>query len=182
MIIGRDSITLDQALVALRENDRFMVRREGEEKKSVGDGLYSEGSNRGRTKDKGYQEKEKSQGRGDLSDKECYYGKKKGHIQIMCKDVREDLKRMNSLRDRGRKESENSGNAALGFVTNDDDDYDGALVVDGGMVNSKERVIDSGCSFHICCEREKFSKLRMSDKGLINLPNDEKVKVEGMER
>ena len=27
LLIGRDSITLDQALAALRENDRFMVRR-----------------------------------------------------------------------------------------------------------------------------------------------------------
>ena len=60
MLIGRDSITLDQALAVLRENDRFMVRKEGEEKKNVGGGLFSEGSNRGRTKDKGYQ------GRGNL--------------------------------------------------------------------------------------------------------------------
>ena len=33
LLIGRDSITLDQALKALRESDRFMVSREGEEKK-----------------------------------------------------------------------------------------------------------------------------------------------------
>ena len=54
LLIGKDFITLDQALVALRKNDRFMVRREEEEKKSIGFGLYSEGYNMGRTKDKGY--------------------------------------------------------------------------------------------------------------------------------
>ena len=56
MVISRNSITLDQQLVALRENDRYMVRRQGEEKKSFGDVLYSEGSNRGKTNDKGYME------------------------------------------------------------------------------------------------------------------------------
>ena len=71
LLIGKVSITLEQALAALRENDRFMVRREGEEKKSVGDGLFSEGSNKGRTKEKEYKGRGKSHGRGDLSDKEC---------------------------------------------------------------------------------------------------------------
>ena len=78
LLIGRDSITLDQALATLKQNDMFMVRREGEENKCVGHRLYSEGSNRGRTKEMGYQARGKSQGRGDLSDKECYYCKKKG--------------------------------------------------------------------------------------------------------
>ena len=98
LLIGRDSITLDQALAALRENDRFMVRREGEEKKDVGDGLFSEGSNGGRTKEK-YQGRGRSRGRDDLSNKECYYCKKKGHIQMMCKEFKEDFKKMRNLRD-----------------------------------------------------------------------------------
>ena len=70
------------------------MRREGEEKKSVGDVSYSEGFYRGRTMDKRFQVRGKSQGRGDLSDKECYYCKKKGHIQIMCKEFKEDLKKV----------------------------------------------------------------------------------------
>ena len=41
-------------------------------------------------------------------------------------------------------------------------------------------MIDSGCSFHICCEKEKFSKLSYNDRGLVTLPNDESVKVEGI--
>lgn len=34
-LIGKDSITLDYALAVLRENDMFLVRKEGEENKSV---------------------------------------------------------------------------------------------------------------------------------------------------
>ena len=47
----------------------------------------------------------------------------------MCKEFKEVLKRMKSLRDSGRNENESSGSAAIGFVG--DDDYDGALLVDG---------------------------------------------------
>ena len=96
------------------------MRREGKEKKSVGDFLFSEGSNKGRTKDKGYQRRGKSHGRGDLSDKECYYCKKKGNIQFMCKEFKEHLKRMKNLRDGGRHKNESSMSATLGFVGDDD--------------------------------------------------------------
>ena len=35
-------------------------------------------------------------------------------------------------------------------------------------------------SFHICCEKGKFTKLSYGDNGLVTLPNDQKVKVEGI--
>ena len=41
-------------------------------------------------------------------------------------------------------------------------------------------MIDSGCSFHIFCEKEKFARLSYCDGGLVTLPNDERVKVEGI--
>ena len=78
----------------------------------------------------------------------------------------------------GRIEGESSGSVVLGFV--EDEDYDGALLFDEGVTRSKEWVIDSGCSFHICCERERFAKLSYCDGGLVTLPNDERVKMEGI--
>lgn len=54
LLIGTTSITLNQVLATLRENDRLMMRSEGEEKICVGEGLCSEGSTKGRTKKKGY--------------------------------------------------------------------------------------------------------------------------------
>ena len=49
LLLERESTTLDQALAALRENDRFMERHDGEEKKGSSEALFSEGS-RGRAK------------------------------------------------------------------------------------------------------------------------------------
>lgn len=48
------------------------------------------------------------------------------------------------------------------------------------MVHRKELVIDLGCSFHICCEKEKFSNLRLCIGGFAIFSNDERVKVEGI--
>jgi len=49
LLLGRDTITFDQALAALRENDRFMVRHgEVDEKKGHGEALFGE-SSRGRS-------------------------------------------------------------------------------------------------------------------------------------
>ena len=74
---------------------------------------------------------------------------------MMCKEMKEDLKRMRSLRDGGRKESENSGNSALGLR-------------DGGVNHSKEWVIDSGYSIHKSFEKEKqFLSLKCVMKALL---------------
>lgn len=45
---------------------------------------------------------------------------------MMCQEMKDDLMKMRSLKDGGRKEGENSGNFTLGFV-GDHDDYDGLL-------------------------------------------------------
>ena len=49
---------------------------------------------------------------------------------MMCKEIKEDLKRMKGSRS-GRRDGESSEGATLGFV-DDDGSYDGALLVDGG--------------------------------------------------
>ena len=43
-----------------------------------------------------------------------------------------------------------------------------------------EWVLDSSCSFYICCEKERFANLSYVHGGLITLSNDEKVKAEGI--
>ena len=53
LLLGRESITLDQALVTLSENDRFMKIHDGEDKKGSREALFGEGS-RGIVKKKGY--------------------------------------------------------------------------------------------------------------------------------
>lgn len=48
------------------------------------------------------------------------------------------------------------------------------------MTHSKHWLIDFDCTFHTCCEKEKFAKFSYCNGGLFTLPDDEKVKVEGI--
>ena len=176
-VIGRESISTNQALPTLKEHDRFMVRCEGG-REECGKGLYSKGCIRGKTKKKRCEGVSIKGGVTSVT-KSITIVRKKGHIQIMCKEVKEDLKRMRNLRDGGRKDVETSGDIVLGFI-DDEGDYDGALLVEGGAIYSKKSVIDFYSLIHISCEKEKFAKLSLCDGGLITLPNDERVKVEGI--
>ena len=49
LLIRRESITLDQALAALRENDRFIESHDEEDKKGSNEAIFGE-SSRGRQK------------------------------------------------------------------------------------------------------------------------------------
>lgn len=153
-----------------------MVRCEGEEKKSNRNDLYGEGYIRGKTKEKGYQGKTKYQRRSDFSNKECCYCNMKGHIQMMCKEINEDLKRIRSLRDGGRKDVENREKALLMMRLTMMELF--LLKWEWFILRN---LIDLCCSIHICCEKGKFAKLSFCDGTLFTLTNDKRVEVKGIE-
>ena len=68
---------------------------------------------------------------------------------MMCKEIKEDLKRIRRLKD-VRKDVKNSKDVTLGFV--EEEDYRALLVI-GGVSYGKELVIDFSCSFNICFEK-----------------------------
>lgn len=82
---------------------------------------------------------------------------------------------MKSLKDDGRRDIEAKGKVALGF---DKDDVDYEILVSRGVAHGKEYVIYSSCSFHKCCERRNLLRL-VCDEDIVNLPNNERVKVVG---
>ena len=81
------------------------------------------------------------------------------------------------MRNFGRKDIENSKDAALGFVDNEENYR--SLLVDGRLSYGKKWVIDFDCSLHVCCEKKKITKLSLGDIDLVTLPNDEKMKICG---
>ena len=71
------------------------MRREGGKKKRVlGMACLVRVLIREKPRKRNIKEGESLKGEGDFSDKECYYCKKKGHIQMMYKEFKEDLKRI----------------------------------------------------------------------------------------
>lgn len=78
---------------------------------------------------------------------------------MMCKEMKEDLRLMGSLKDGGRRDVETK-ERLIQALLNEYEDYR-ALLMDGEDDYGKEWVIDS-CSFHICCEK-LFTKLTVCD-------------------
>lgn len=179
MLTGRTTLTLEDVLKALRDNERMT----GTSSFSSGEKVlvtedrgrrkyFSQGSSRGRSKSR-------VRGDRDLSDVECYYCGEKGHMQLRCPQFRKDLK---SVRDaKGNKKGDEETNV----VTNIDDEFMLAETSSGGILKEEKPkwVLDSAASVHICNDRAMFETLNGKGQfGEIKVGNKEKMKVEGVGR
>lgn len=79
-LIGRECITFDQVLEALRENDRFMERHDGEDKKGSSDTLYGEGF-RVRAKEKDNQATGSIKGEVTIVTRSVTFARRKGSFK-----------------------------------------------------------------------------------------------------
>ncbi|XP_056690200.1 uncharacterized protein [Spinacia oleracea] len=59
-------------------------------------------------------------------------------------------------------------------------DEDVALMVEESKGPKEGWILDSGCSQHICCRKERFTSYKQSDGLCVTLPNGEEAKVEGI--
>ena len=83
----------------------------------------------------------------------------------MCPKAKEDLKELKKIREKG--------NVSLVEAVDD------ALLVQEDKGSNEERVLDSGCSHHICARREWFSSYKECEGKTVALPNGERVKIAG---
>lgn len=177
MLSGRTTLTLEDVLKALRDNER-MTRTEGY---STGENvLATEDSNRGRgfNRGGGSRGRSKSRGRGDrdMSNVKCYYCNETGHMQIRCPQFREDLKSMRNSKE-GKKGNETN------VVTNDVDEFFLTESSSGGILKDEKPkwVLDNAASVHICNDRAMFDTLNENEEyGDIKVGNKHKMKVEGV--
>ncbi|KAK1668096.1 hypothetical protein QYE76_056255 [Lolium multiflorum] len=92
----------------------------------------------------------KSKGRGG---KFCKYCQKASHNIDDCWKLQNKEKRNGTYQPKNK--SEGDGKAAIVSSDNSDGDY---LVVFAGCVSSNDEwILDSACSFHICCNKDWFS-------------------------
>lgn len=179
MLTGRTTLTLDDVVKALRDNER-MTRSDSF---SNGDRvLVAEGSERGRNYNRGGSKgRGRSQSRGDrdMSKIECFYCGETGHMQMRCPQFREDLKSLHSVKEKKKVDEEKVN-------TIDSDDGDFLLtetVAAANVIEEKksEWVLDSAASVHICKDQAMFDTLRTEGNfGDIKVGNEQKLKIEGV--
>lgn len=174
LLVGRTTLKMDEVTVTLRENERMM---KNENINDEGEIAMAEESERGRNHSRrhdGSRGRSKSQSRPqrDMTNVQCYYCGEKGHLQLRCTQMREDLKKLRMM----RKDDDNSQTNVV--KTAEDEDIFLATTED---VDKSNWVMDSAASEHICRDRAMFNTLKTNEEfGHFKLGNGEKMKVEGI--
>jgi len=133
------------------------------------EGLLVKGSNdRGRSKKKGKgsdnRGRSKSKNRKDV---ECYYCHKKGHIKKYCRKFKADQKE--------GKKSKNPSTAAVATENKGE-----LFSVSSGKPISDSWILNSGCTFHMCANKDWFDTYEKKDGGEVLMGNNVACKVIGI--
>jgi len=103
----------------------------------------------------------------------CRYCKKNNHVIEDCWKLQNKEKRNGTYQPKNK--SEGDGKASV--VSSDNSDGDCLVVFVGCVAGNDEWILDTACSFHICCNREWFSSYESVQSGDVvrmgdNNPNE----------
>ena len=89
----------------------------------------------------------------DMSNIQCYYCGENDHVQVRCKQMKEDLKKLRDM----NKDDANSQTNVVKSVEDEDDVF---LATNDGVAKTKW-MMDSAVSKHICRDRDMFDTLKI---------------------
>ncbi|KAG8477620.1 hypothetical protein CXB51_030679 [Gossypium anomalum] len=102
-------------------------------------------------------------------DKRCRYCKKLSHVKADCY----------KLRNKRAAEGNEEDVAGANLADENDDDFLLVSTSDNSKLTS-EWILDLGCSFHMCPNREWFSTYSSVEGGVVRMENDSSSKVIGI--
>ncbi|KAM7477355.1 hypothetical protein LguiA_025568 [Lonicera macranthoides] len=166
-IHGKEKVTYDLVSSAVLANEKCLKER-GE---SNSDALFIRGRSDEKKQENRGKSRSKSRGPTDKSKIICHKCKKPGHIPRECPN-------------RTNGGGENKGvveNANTNAVTAlKDEDFESMLVVTSRVSSSSEWILDSGCSYHMCPNRELFHTFTEVDGSKVLMGNDHACKTMGI--
>ena len=174
---GRTSITLEEVVSALRSKELELKTEKSSS--SNGESYYARGrssqrgpnyNNHGRSNSKN---KGRSSSRGPNSGRKCYHCGKIGHIKKDCYSWQRKLKEKGN--------SSNSNTSDNHETINYSDGYDSGEVLIVTVRNkSNSCILDSGCSYHMTCNKHWLHNYKEIDGGKVVLGNNETCQVKGI--
>ncbi|KAG8472960.1 hypothetical protein CXB51_035039 [Gossypium anomalum] len=180
ILYSHESLTVDEVYDSLTSYDK--IKHLVVKPDSQGEGLIVRGrqdrnanDDHGRTQERNHRGKSKGRSKSSNRGETCNFYKKKGHIKSECYKLQNKIKR-EAANQKG-KQPENSGEA------NVVEDYsDGELLV--ASVNdskvSEERILDSGCTFHMSPNRDWFTTYETVSEGVVLMGNNASCKIAGV--
>ena len=164
LLYGRQTLTLKDVKNALESKD--LKKRSDFKDQAIGDGLFVKTKSEKKVnKDK----KNKNQKEKDDKKKKkrkCYFCQREGHYIKDCFEK----KKLEKL------QKETNGKAAI--ASEDEEDADVLIAIE--KQPTTEWILDSGCSFHMCPNKEFFKTFESIDGGKVLLGNNLACKVTGM--
>ena len=117
-------------------------------------------------KSEGGKSRSKVRGRSDnwrkLDKNECAYCRQKCHWKKDCPILKEKGSKSNVVRD-------------------DDTDTNNALTISLSVIQTSEWILDSGCSYHMCSNREMSLDFKEFNGGVVYMGNDSTCKMMGID-
>lgn len=161
LMYGRETLTLEEVQNALMSKE--MKRKAQLSKENNGDGLYVHGKNfKKGNKNQASQNKENGKQETKFRRK-CFICSKKDHLKKDCPVMK--------LYDQKH---------GVADVVSDCEGSDGYEVLVVSKGNHKGWVMDSGCSFHICPDKDKFLDYQKLDGGTVRLGDDRACPILGL--
>ena len=170
ILYSRDTLTIDEvydAIASFKKMKYLTIRSE-----SQGEGLVV----CGRTQERSSGNISKGRSKSKNKDKICNYCKKKGHIKSECYKLQNKNKRASE--NQREKQPVKSGE---GDVVEDFSDGKILVASNDSQKACEEWILDSGCTYHMCPNRDWFSTYESVSKGVILMGNNASCKIVGVE-
>ncbi|KAH9780126.1 hypothetical protein KPL71_007968 [Citrus sinensis] len=160
LMYGRQSLSM----VDVKET--LSSKAASKKEASHGEGLTVRGRPEKREGGKGKKKRSKSRPK----NMKCFHCHKEGHFKKDCPE----------RKNKGKETKEKTGDAAVASEGQESDGYDsaGVLIVSDGASRGNW-VLDSGCSFHMCPNRNLFKNYETYDGGIVVMGNDASCRVIG---
>ncbi|KAH9679155.1 hypothetical protein KPL71_026007 [Citrus sinensis] len=160
LIYGRQTLATGDVKEAL--SSKAAIKKETMD----GEGLTA----RGRTEKRETSKNKKKRSKSRQKNLKCFHYHKEGHFKKDCPE----------FKNKKNNAKEKSGDAAVASEFEESDGYDSAGVLIATDAQTKGNwVLDSGCSFHMCPNKNLFTNYETCDGGIVVMGNDSSCRVVG---
>lgn len=175
MLVG-DKLVMEDTRTSLLADDLRKIATSGMStigNKEQTQGLFVRGRSNERARGKG--EKSRSSSR-PLVEKACFKCGELGHFKANCTNKRVGWKKNN-------KNNKNNGRVQVKqevSYASEGGESDECYTISSDEESFGKWILDSGCSYHMCPNREWFTTYRSTDGGTVLMGNNHSCKTEGL--